>query len=415
MTGDPSSPATPERSDRAGKTEGFVAPGFEGVREEFERNFTERDELGAAFAATLDGKPVVDLWGGQADRDSRRPWAGDTVQVVFSGTKGLVALCLLMLADRGQLDLDAPVARYWPEFARHGKEGVTVAELASHRARLPAVAEPIAIEDYLDPERLAALLADQAPERDPRAGFVYHGLTYGWLCGEVIRRVDGRSVGAFFAEEVAVPLGLQAWIGIPPEVEGRVATLEFAPRWGEAGALAGLHEDPLWRSIWTNPWIFPAETMHWNRADLHAAEIPGAGGIAEARSLARLYGCLARGGELDGVRLLRPETLELGRRQRSGGADPFSGVVHAFGIGFQLQTERGLFGPAPDGFGHGGAGGSVHGAWPSRRVGFSYAMNQMRDTDPVDPRAIALLASLYEALEQDGLGHAGTGRGALAD
>jgi CubicO group peptidase (beta-lactamase class C family) len=379
-------------------SDGFVAPGFEGVRAEFERNFSERGEVGAAFAATVDGDPVVDLWGGLADSATASPWSADTVQVIFSGTKGLVALCLLMLVDRGQLDLEAPVARYWPEFARQGKEAITVAEVASHRARLPAVRQEITADDYLDPDNLAALLADQAVEEDPRAGFVYHALTYGWLCGELLRRVDGRSIGRFFAEEVAAPLGLELWIGAPPEVEPRVAKLEYAPGWYEKTFEAGLDRDPLWRKIWTNPWALAPHDLFWNRADLHAAEIPAAGGIGSARSVARLYGCLARGGELDGVRLLGADTLALGRAERVRGVDPFSGEPSAFGTGFQIQTERRQLGPPEDAFGHGGAGGSKHGAWPSQRVGFSYAMNQMRDADPVDPRPAALLAALYEAL-----------------
>ncbi|HTX01392.1 MAG TPA: serine hydrolase domain-containing protein [Acidimicrobiales bacterium] len=380
---------------------GFVAPGLEAVREEFERNFAERGEVGAAFAATRHGELVVDLWGGLADSDAGRPWTADTAQVVFSGTKGLVALCLLMLVDRGALDVEDPVARYWPEFAEHAKDSLTVAELASHRARLPAVEGLETPEDFLDPLRLAQLLASQRQSDDPRAGFVYHALTYGWLCGELVRRVDGRSVGAFFAEEVAGPLGLQIWIGTPPEVEARIATLEYAPGWNSLSIKAGLPDDPLWAAIWTRPWVFPADDLYWNRRPFHEAEIPGAGGVGEARSMARLYGCLALGGELDGVRLLSEETLALGRRLRASGPDPFSGLSQAFGVGFAVQTERKTMGAPEDAFGHGGAGGSMHAAWPSQRVGVSYAMNQMRDADPVDARRAALLDRLYEALDAD--------------
>jgi CubicO group peptidase (beta-lactamase class C family) len=378
--------------------DGFVAPGFESVREEFERNFTERGDVGASFAATHDGELVVDLWGGLADSAAGSPWRRENVQVIFSGTKGLVALCLLMLVDRGQLDLDAPASRYWPEYGGLGKESVTVAELASHRARQPAVHGLAVPEDFLDPARLAGLLAAQPQEQDERARFIYHGLTYGWLCGEIVRRIDGRSVGRFFAEEVAGPLGLDLWIGTPEEVEPRIATLEYAPGWGDANVSAGLADDPLWASIWAAPWVFPPDELYWNRRPWHAAEIPGAGGVGDSRSLARLYGCLARGGELDGVRLLSEAAIAIGRQLRSSGHDPFSGEAQRFGVGFALQTERQRLGPPAASFGHGGAGGSMHGAWPNERVGFSYAMNQMRDGEPVDARPASLLASLHRAL-----------------
>lgn len=376
---------------------GSVAPGFEPVAEEFARGFAERGEAGAAFAATCDGRAVVDLWGGVADAGDGRPWREDTVQPIFSGTKGLVALCVAMLLDRGQLGLDDPVSRWWPEFAAEGKDAITVAEALSHRARLPGVRVPLSDADVLDPQRMAALLAVQAPETDPRAALIYHPLTYGWLGGELIRRVDGRSAGRFLAEEVAGPLGLDLWIGLPPELEPRVATLHHGPEWGtsmetRADAFPG---DALWASIWLNPPFLRSEgRLPWNEAAWHAAEIPGAGGIGTARSIARLYGALARGGELDGVRLLSPATLARVRMPLSAGPQAYTGERLAFGAGFQLQSADALLGPVPAAFGHGGAGGSMHGAWPEQRVGFSYAMNEMRD-DLVDERASALLEVLH--------------------
>jgi CubicO group peptidase (beta-lactamase class C family) len=387
---------------------GFAAPGFEAVAHEFERNFEDRGELGAAFAACVDGEPVIDLWGGRAEPGADgRPWREDTLQLIFSGTKGLVATCLLMLVDRGLLDLDAPACTYWPEFAAQGKERITVAELASHRARLPGVAAPLDEADLADDRRMAGLLAGQAPEADPRAAATYHPLTYGWLCGELIRRVDGRSVGRFFAEEVAAPLELEVWIGLPAELEPRVTTLVTAEGWG-AGPLndpRALAQDELLRRIWANPPFLAAGELAWNTRAYHAAEIPGGGAIATARSLARLYGCLARGGELDGVRLLREETLVRGRRELSRFRDPFSDEPYACGVGYELQTEQAVFGPVPDAFGHTGAGGSVHGAWPRERVGFSYAMNEMRDDPVPDPRSQALLRALHDALRRAPLTH----------
>ncbi len=385
--------ATDER-----RGDGFVAPGLERVREEFERNFVERGELGAAFAVYCDGELVIDLWGGCADPATGRPWAADTLQLIFSGTKGLVATCLLLLIERGRLRLEDRVCEHWPEFAANGKREITVAEVVSHRGRLPGIRVPLAAADIYDDRRMAALLAEQAPEEDPRARATYHPLTYGWLCGELIRRIDGRSVGRFFAEEVAAPLGLEVWIGLPQELEGRVSTLVHGPDWGSSPLLdeEAQRRDELLARIWSNP---PDEQpMPENTRAFHAAEIPGAGAIGTARSIARLYGCLARGGELDGVRLLRPETIALGEQELSRFNDAFSDEEVAFGTGFALQSKHSGLGPPARVFGHGGAGGSVHGAWPQLRVGFSYAMNEMRDGLRGDPRSESLLGALYEAL-----------------
>lgn len=380
-----------------------MAPGFEPVAEEFERNFTKRREVGAAFAAVRDGRPVVDLWGGLTDPAADRPWRQDTLQLIFSGTKGLVAVCLLILIDRGEVALNAPVARYWPEFAANGKSRIRVRDLVSHQARLPGLQVPLVEADLTDPHKLADLLAGQAPDPDHRAGLVYHALTYGWLAGELIRRVDGRTVGRFFADEVAGPLGLDIWIGLPPAYEHRVSTLEYAPDWGQ-GAAADPRQfaaDKLFHRIWRNPPIFPADHIPWNSPAFHAAEIPGAGAIGTARSIARLYGCLARGGELDGVRLLTPAALDQGRTLLADGVNPFDGDPMAYGVGFQLQTPMHALGPTPDAFGHDGAGGSVHAAWPQHGIGLSYCMNQLRDAEPVDSRRQALLTALWKAAEHD--------------
>lgn len=370
--------------------EGYVAPGYEPVREAFERNFVERGELGAAFAAVRHGEPVVDLWGGVADRKSRRPWRENTLQLMFSGTKGLVALCVLMLIDRGKLRLDDPVSRHWPEF---GKPGILVRHIVSHTARLPGIDTPVTSTDLLDDRRMAAILAAQPPSTDPRASLCYHALTYGWLCGELVRRVDGRSIGRFFADEVAGPLGIEFWIGLPEEHEARVTTLELAADWGEK-APRGAEEfarDPLLRSVWGNPPVFDRATFFWNDRALHAAEVPGANGIGTARAMAKVYGCLATGG----APLVSPQTLRLGTTVLADGWDALHEDHRRVAVGFHLQNELMNFGPAEDAFGHGGAGGSNHGAWPSLGVGWSYAMNLMRDSERPDPRPQALLAALH--------------------
>jgi CubicO group peptidase (beta-lactamase class C family) len=372
---------------------GFVAQGYEPVAEEFERNFAERGELGAAFAVSRGGEPVVDLWGGVADRVRRRPWAADTLQIVFSGTKGLVAICMLILLERGELALEAPVAAYWPEFAEAGKEGVLVRDVVAHTARLPGLEAPVTWREATDARRMAALIAAQPQSGDPRAAGTYHALTYGWLCGELVRRVDGRSIGRFFAEEVARPLELELWIGLPEELEPRVSRVELAPSWGSSPAFTveRLAADPLLRSVFANPVRYQPESFPWNERDWHAAEVPAANGIGTARSIARLYGSLGR--------VLSPETLELGRRPLSTRQDTLLGRPTSFGVGFQLLFDESPLGRVPGAFGHGGSGGSVHGRWPDAGLGFSYAMNLMRD-DPGDLRAAALLGALHASVER---------------
>jgi CubicO group peptidase (beta-lactamase class C family) len=373
---------------------GRVAVGFEPVADAFARNFGERGELGAAFAAVRDGELVVDLWGGVADRERGRAWERDTLQLVFSGTKGFVAVCLLLLIDRERLELDARVAEHWPEFAAAGKGDVTVREVVSHTARLPGLTTPVTVEKLLDDRRMAELLAAQPQLEDPRAGDVYHALTYGWLCGELVRRVDGRSVGRFFAEEVVRPLGLeQLHIGLPAELEPRVSRLELADTWGACQVFdpATVARDELMRAVWGNPVGMWAAPLPWNDPRVHAAEIPGAGAIGTARAIATLYGSLER--------LISPGVLKLGRTQLVRREEPLTGELQSFGVGFELQTEQRLMGPPAEAFGHGGAGGSLHGAWPTHGVGFSYAMNLMRDDQlHGDARSQALLTALHDCV-----------------
>lgn len=379
-----------------GHYEGYVAPGFEAVAEEFGRNFSDRGDVGAAFAAMHRGEMVLDVWGGYAAPDV--PWRGDTLQVIFSGTKGLVASCILLLLERGLLDLETPVAKYWPEFAANDKDRVLVRHLVSHSAGLPGIMAPVKFADIADYEKLEGLLAAQKLAQDPNAFHAYHALTIGWLAGALVRRVDGRSLGKFFAEEIAKPLGLDIWIGLPEIEEYRVGMLEHGPGIGpwDFGLTPEQAADPVRKSIWGNPPLF-TEPMPWNTRTFHAAEIGGAGAIGTARSIARYYLCLARGGELDGVRILKPETVTLGRAELSRFLDPYILERMAFGVMLALQTPQGRFGPPADAFGHSGAGGSIHGGWPSLDCGFSYVMNQMRG-DPEDLRTRHVLARLHEVL-----------------
>ena len=379
--------------DEAETVNGFVAPGFERVRDEFVRNLAERGEVGAAFAVVRDGRPIVDLWGGVADRRAGAMWRDDTMVCIFSGTKGLVAVCILILLERGLLDLNESVAHYWPEFAASGKGRVLVRDVVSHTARLPGLETPVSWEAATDAQRMAELLAAQPLNNDPRAAATYHSLTYGWLCGELIRRVDGRSVGQFFAEEVASMLELDLYIGLPEKARPRVARVDLGPAWiGSTAAFAAqLQSDHLLRSIVANPPRYQPHSFPWNEWLWQKAEVPGANAIGTARSIAALYANLDR--------LLRPETLALACRPLSIRQDTLHDVPSAFGVGFALQTEEMMLGPKVEAFGHGGAGGSRHGCWPKHRVGFSYAMNLMRD-DAQDVRAKVLLEALSHSLGQ---------------
>jgi len=317
------------------------------------------------FAATKDGELVVEL--GRSDQPA----------LIFSGTKGLVAMCLLLLIERGQLDLDTAVSGYWPGF-RH--RDVLVRHVVSHTAGLPGLRPPPTAEDLLDPERMAERLASEPPIWPAGERLAYHALTFGWLCGELVRRIDGRTVGTFFAEEFAQPLDLELWIGLPAEVEPRVARLERAPGYGVAGKpgplLEALYGPMLHRFVWNEP-------------AFHAAEIPAANAIGTARSIALLYGRLGQ--------VLRPETIDLGRTELSRGVCAVTDFSYAFGVGFELQTERRSLGPPTNAFGHTGSGGSAHGAWPDQRVGFSYIPTELQSLE-TDDRARRLLAELHDEL-----------------
>jgi CubicO group peptidase (beta-lactamase class C family) len=367
---------------------GFVGPGFEEVALEFERNFTDRGEVGAAFAAARGNEMLVDLWGGLADRQTVRPWREDTLQFVFSGAKGVVAICMPMLHERDVLAFDASVEHYLPAF---GKPQVRVRDVMSHTARLPGIDRPLTFEPFLDRRCVLAQIEAQAQSDDPRAVLCYDPYNYGWICDEIVRRINGRTIGRFVAEEIAAPLQLELWIGLPEELESRVSTVELSPTpTAPNNRPEVLESDPFLRSVWGNPPAFRRDYFPWNSRAYHAAEIPGAGAIATARSLARLYANVDR--------LLSPASIELGRTTVARGRDELHGGEAHFGIGFELQTARMHLGPEPRAFGHGGAGGSVHGAWPEHGIGFSYAMNELRDDKDVDPRSERLLDALHRAV-----------------
>jgi CubicO group peptidase (beta-lactamase class C family) len=346
-----------------------IAPGFERVAEEFEQ---ARGEGGAAFAAVVDGELVVDLTAGIED---------DALLLVFSGTKGFVAVCMLLLLERGALELDAPVSRYWPAF----HPGVLVRHVVSHTAGLPGLRRGLHASDLLDGRARAAELAAEPLFWEPGTRLAYHAFAYGWLCDELIRRTDGRSTGRFFAEEVAAPLELELWIGLPPEQEARVAPVRPAAGYGPT--YVGDEPEPLLEALYGDvPGEFP-----WNDPAFHRAEITAVNAIGTARSIARLYGSLDR--------ILTEEAIGLGRAELARDRCAITRRLYAFGVGFELQTELGRLGPPQDAFGHTGSGGSVHGAWPAERAGFSYATTELR-AEAEDDRAIRVLGALHQALRE---------------
>jgi CubicO group peptidase (beta-lactamase class C family) len=372
---------------------------FAGVREVFARSF-ESGEVGAALAVTIGGRPVIDLWGGHCDAARTKPWTRDTLVNVYSTTKGMTALCANRLVERGQLDLDAPVARYWPEFAAAGKQQVPVRWLLSHQAGLPALREDVPHEKRFDWDFWTEALASEPPWWEPGTRHGYHALSFGHLVGEVVRRVDGRSLGNFFREELCEPLGLDFHIGLSADQDARVAELLPAPSSspGSPSVFVAARKNPrsLVGRVFGNPTIEVADA---NSRIWRAAEIPAVNGHGTARGLARVYGALACGGVLDGVPVLSPEQILRASSEQAKGLDEVLGPLHSrFGLGFMLTQPMIPFGPNPHSFGHPGFGGSIAFADPDAKLGFAYTMNQLQTGLAGDARGFALIGSLYAAL-----------------
>jgi len=381
--------------------DGHCEPRFTAVREQFFANFTERGDVGAAVCVYLDGVRVVDCWGGHADAARTRPFGPDTIVSVASTTKGMVALCAHMLAERGKLDLDAPVARYWPEFAAAGKQDIPVRWLLSHRAGLPAIRPSLPAAALFDWTAMTAAIAETAPWWTPGERHGYHAITYGHLVGEVIRRVDGRTVGAFLRDEVTAPLRADFFIGVPEEADGRAAEVLPPPPPAEPTIWDTLLADP--ESVSGRTFLNPPRPLGLvNTRAWRAAEIPAANGHTSARGVARIYAALARGGELDGVRLLAPATIERAIEEQSRGRDAVLSLPTRFATGFMLGMPGGIFncGPGRRTFGHPGHGGSIGFADPDARIGFGYVTNQyVTGTAPhPDRRVPSLVDAMYAAL-----------------
>ena len=370
---------------------GTYDPRFEGVRAAFADNFARGADVGASFAATVNGEFVVDLWGGFADPGRTRPWEKDTLVNVYSTTKTMTALTALLLADRGELDFAAPVARYWPEFAANGKSSVTVAQLMSHSSGLSGWKEPLAKADLYDWDKVTTLLAAQAPFWEPGTAPGYHALTQGYLVGEVVRRITGRSLGTVFREEIAEPLGADFHIGLPASEDHRVAELIPPP---PGGAIGDGPMSELTANMANNPGIDVHETR--TRA-WRAAEIPAAGGQGNARSIARVHSILANGGEVDGRRYLSEAGCRRALELQVEGHDLVLNIPARFGLGFGLAGGA-LPLPNESTIYWGGYGGSLAIIDMQNRAAFGYAMNRMESTTTGDLRAASLAMAAWAAL-----------------
>lgn len=377
------------------------ASGYEPVRDAFRANFTRHLEIGASLAVYRHGQEVVRLWGGLADPTTGRAWQQDTLGVIFSATKSAPAACAHLLAQRGQLDLAAPVADYWPEFATAGKGAIPVRWLLSHQAGLPVVDRPIPLEQALAWKPVAAALADQAPSWEPGTAHGYHGLTYGWLIGEVIRRVSGRSLGTYFADEIAKPLGLDFSIGLPATETHRVAQLVEQPVAPPTSVPETLR-DAL--AAYTDPTSLTMRSMAVTDPPLDltnprtwTAEIPAVNGICTASSLARFYAGLIS--EVDGERILNADTLAAATREQASGVDRVLLVPTRPALGFGLPLpEQPWY--SPTAFGFPGHGGSLGYADPASGIAFGYVTNGLRVTMEPDPRVTSLVEALRATISR---------------
>jgi CubicO group peptidase (beta-lactamase class C family) len=374
---------------------GVVEAEFEGVLDAFVANFDEHHEVGAACCVYVDGRAVVDIWGGLADPTLGRSWQAGTIVPVFSSTKGVTATCVNLLVERGALDPDATVASYWPEFAANGKEVITLRQVLSHQAGLAVIdADDLTLDECLAWFPVVDAIAKQAPWWEPGSAHGYHMRSFGWVLGEMVRRVTGRTLGEWFRDEVARPLGLEFWIGLPEELEPRVARL-VPPKGDMRAFFDALGDDVLLGRATTGPAGHFAYDDMWNTRALHACELPSSNGIGDARSLARLYASLI--GEVDGVRTLAPETVARATEVQVRGPDKVILTDTAFGLGYMLPPSLNARARSTA-FGHAGAGGSLAFADPRAGFAFAYVMNDLRFDLTGDPRSDGLVEATYRAL-----------------
>ncbi len=386
---------------------GDVDEGYGKVADVFRRNMSSGQEVGAAVAVYRDGRKVVDLWGGYRNGITQAPWEQDTIVNVFSTTKGVSSLAVAVAASRGLISYDAKVADYWPEFAQGGKDAITVRQLLSHQGGLPAIKPPLTLDDLADASKMSAKLAAQVPAWTPGTRHGYHAITLGWFEGELIRRADppGRSLGQFFAEEIAKPLGLDFYIGLPASVDrNRVAHLQT---WSRTKLLLHLNTMPTGFVLALfNPFGLTARSViiakeikdfaNFNRDDLRVVEMPAVNGTGTARSIAKLYGSAATGGSELG---LTPSTLDALREPAvpptNGVRDKVLHVDTSFSLGFGKPAPLSVFGSSDNAFGTPGAGGSFGFADPDTGIGFGYVMNKLGFHLVSDPRELGLRNALF--------------------
>ena len=389
---------------------GDVKPGFEAVRTEFERNFTERNELGAACAVYHQGEKVVDLWGGIRDKDSGAGWEEDTLVVVFSTTKGVASLALALAHSRGLFDYDAPVATYWEEFAANGKENVTVRQLLSHQAGLCAIDEPLNLQILADADKIAAAIAKQKPAWEPGTKHGYHGISLGWYESELLRRVDpqNRTIGQYFQDEIAQPLGLEFYIGLPDNIpKQRIATIDGYKRWQMLFNLnkmprpfvfSILNPNSITARTFGNPAII-GEVNGYNKPEILKIELPAANGIGQVRSIAKAYGEFATGGKTLGITQTTLDALEKPATPPTEGLrDEVIRINTSFSLGYLKPFPDFRFGSDDRAYGTPGAGGSFGFADPTTGTGFAYAMNRTGFYLWDDPREGALRRAVFRAI-----------------
>jgi len=367
--------------------EGFVAPGFERVREVFDAQLAA-EELGAGFAAVRDGQVVVDIWGGWADRAQTRAWAQDTIVPVYSTSKGVAALVMALLSDRGALDYAAPVTTLWPEFGAHGKDKVTIAQTLAHQAGVPGFLEPIDPDLWLDPPACAAAIAALAPLWPPSTASGYHPMTWGYIAGELALRASGRSLGAILREDICTPLGIDFQIGTPESEHHRAAEMKKPSRGGDFGKIT-----PPRKAAFFTKWAAPVK----GAARWRSVEIPSANGHATALGVARLYEAYATGGIINGARVLSQETFDALTRRVWKGDD----LVLPFNVDWRagiIGNSNLFYGPNPEAFGHSGNGGSMGLGDPVAGVSAGYVMNQQSHHIMGDPRSLKLIDALYACL-----------------
>ena len=379
---------------------GFCEERFEPVKEMFAEHFKTGQDVGASFAVTIDGKFVIDMWAGYADAAKTRPWEKDTIINVFSTTKNMTALCIHMLVDRGLIDLDAPVAKYWPEFDQASKQKIPVRYLLSHTSGLAGYDEKITVEDMYNWDYIVNMLAAQKPWWEPGTRSGYHTSSFGYLLGELIRRVTGKTMGTFFREEVANPLNIDFHVGFSEELDHRVADLipikkSLLFRLMTSKLVSFLARKNIMVRSALNPVITAGDT---HTREWRAAEIPASNGHGNARSIARVGAILACGGELDNVRILSKEAVENSIVEQSYGKDLTLLKIARFGLGWALTCEEEPIGPNPRAFYWGGYGGSKLYMDLDAKMSIAYAMNRMVFSLKGDPRGPNLRDAVYKVL-----------------